>query len=98
MTNTHFLQQVVSRLQKHKSSFTEKYVENFSCLFLPAVAQQLLSKIYSFNLDVRSSALDLISPRSSSNQPGSVILSIFKGCQRAFRSDFASMLYLPWSI
>ena len=52
-------------LQNPKPSFTEIYFENLSCILLAAVVQQLLSKgSHSIRPDVRSSALDSVSPRS----------------------------------
>ena len=62
VTNTHFLKQVV-RSTNHLSP--KNLLRNLSCLFLAAVTRQLLSRrFHSFNLDVRSSALDFVSPRS----------------------------------
>ena len=52
-------------LQNPKPSFTEIYFENLSCILLAAVVQQLLSKgSHSIRPDIRSSALDSVSPRS----------------------------------
>ena len=64
--------------------FHEKDVENLSRLFVAAVARQLLSRrFHSFNLDVKSSALNSVSPRSrNKNHPilaglENVVVSLF---------------------
>ena len=83
ITNTQLLKQQVIR--DTLTNFTKTYFQDLSCLSLATVVRQLLSKrFHSISHNVRSSALNFVSPRSQIKSSSSYW---FGKCGRFFPSS-----------